>query len=268
MTIIFSTCWYKFKAKFPDSTYFEWMDNLLANVVNCHLVVYTDESQYPTLFSKYGSNANIKFVVKPVEDFYNYKYRDFWIENHRKNTLLNSKTNWELNMLWSEKVHFVNETMANSYFSLDVEPEYYGWIDIGYFRCRPSLDIDRSTIRDFPNHNKIQGLNPHKIHYALVKFDMEYMRRLIEIIKRGIQIPPNQISVAGGFFIGHKTKIGWWRDTYQQKLEKYITESRLVKDDQIIIADCIFSERVGENFDLHYDKREYDPWFLFSYYLC
>jgi hypothetical protein len=267
-TITFSTCWYPLKAKFPDTTYFEWMDNLLSNVVNYYLVVYTDESQYPMLYSKYGLNENIKFIVKPLEQFYNYKHRDFWINNHRKNTLLNSRTNWELNMLWSEKVHFVNETMTNLYFE---ETEYYGWMDIGYFRCRPSLDIGKESIKLFPNKEKIQWLNPDKIHYALVNMDIEYMPSLINIIRSGNPIPPNQVSVAGGFFIGHKTKIGWWRDTYQDKLETYIAKSSLVKDDQIIIADCIFSELMGVNFELHHDSKRlgprYDPWFLFSYYL-
>jgi hypothetical protein len=188
--------------------------------------------------------------------------------------------------------------MTNLYFE---ETEYYGWMDIGYFRCRPSLDIGKESIKLFPNKEKIQWLNPDKIHYALVNMDIEYMPSLINIIRSGNPIPPNQVSVAGGFFIGHKTKIGWWRDTYQYKLETYIAKSSLVKDDQIIIADCIFSELMGVNFELHHEfkpfrvsnakrltpvslknahvmgvfnekrcKRlypRYDPWFLFSYYL-
>jgi hypothetical protein len=59
--------------------------------------------------------------------------------------------------------------------------------------------------------------------------------------------------------------IEWWKNTYQTKLEQYIIESRVVKDDQIIIVDCVFSEATLENFELHQQITEtVDPWFVFS----
>jgi hypothetical protein len=263
MSIVFSTCWYSLKAKFPESIYLEWMDNMLSQVHRYYLVLYIDEQHYSFFFSKYGSNPNIKIVIKPLEQFYNYRHKEFWIENHRNNPLLNQKINWELNMLWSEKVHFVNETRLSHYFP---ETDYYGWIDIGYFRCRTQLDIQREAIQNFPNPEKVRRLNPNKIHYALVH--SQYFQQLMEIIKQKRPIPQNQISIGGGCFIGHKDKIEWWKTTFQNKLESYITVGQVVKDDQIIIVDCVFNDILNEgcaNFDLHQETNpSYDPWFLFS----
>ena len=41
------------------------------------------------------------------------------------------KTDWKLNMLWSEKIAFVKKCYDNKYFP---ETDWYGWVDIGYFR--------------------------------------------------------------------------------------------------------------------------------------
>jgi hypothetical protein len=64
--------------------------------------------------------------------------------------MLNSQsqfnTAWELNMLWSEKIAFVQETIRNHYF----DTEYYGWCDIGYFRNRQA-DTHTSNLMSWPS---------------------------------------------------------------------------------------------------------------------
>ena len=77
------------------------------------------------------------------------------------------------------------------------------------------------------------------------------------------QIPPNQQSIAGGCFIIHKDKIDWWLNTYDSKLSLYFKNNYLVKDDQIIIADCIFSQQT--NFILFRENNiKFDNWFMFQ----
>ena len=79
-------------------------------------------------------------------------------------------------------------------------------------------------------------------------------------------IPHNQITVAGGFFICYKDKLEWWKKKYDAKLRLYFKYDQLVKDDQIIIADCIFSSL--QDFHLvQEEKVEFDNWFLFQRYL-
>ena len=71
-----------------------------------------------------------------------------------------------------------------------------------------------------------------------------------------------QVSIAGGFFIAHQSKIAGWQKLFDEKLALYFQHDYLVKDDQIIIVDCILSE--PQRFELirEEDPRE-NPWFTF-----
>ena len=78
-----------------------------------------------------------------------------------------------------------------------------------------------------------------------------------------IPITPGQVSIAGGFFILDKSKAKWWRDVYDNKLKLYFENDYLVKDDQMIIIDCIFSNM--KHFYLCRETNTYfDNWFMFQ----
>jgi len=262
MSITFSTCFYVIKSKFDSGVYVQWMNNFLSIVNNFNLVIYTDEntSQYIA-----KGNINIKVIIKPLNEFYNYKYKEYWIKNHQNNYLLNDKSSWELNMLWSEKIWFVNETINKSYFN----SEFYGWCDIGYFRNRQE-DLHTSNLLNWPNNEILSGFDKTKIHYACVNNDNNTMNYLFKIINEKndkglpiVPIPPIQVSVAGGFFILHKTKSDWWCKTYDTKLELYFKNQYLVKDDQMVLIDCILSDT--DNFVLFRENNaRYDNWFMFQ----
>ena len=263
MSITFSSCFYIIKSKFDSSTYIQWMNNFLSIVNNFNLVIYTDETSVGCIDTK--NNPNIIIIIKPLEQFYNYKYKEYWIKNHKTNIYLNDKSCWELNMLWSEKIWFVNETIQNNYF----DTEFYGWCDIGYFRNR-NEDLHTSKLINWPNYSIISTFDKNKVYYALVNNDnnqMSYLNKLISNKNNlGLPvnpIPPIQVSVAGGFFILHKTKINWWTKTYDLKLELYFKNNYLVKDDQMILIDCIFTDI--NNFVLFKENNIYlDNWFMFQ----
>jgi hypothetical protein len=180
--------------------------------------------------------------------------------------MLNSQsqfnTAWELNMIWSEKIAFVQETIRNQYF----DTEYYGWCDIGYFRNRQA-DTHTSNLMSWPS---IGALDKNKVHYACVNNSRPYINELVRIAntrgENGLPIKPissNQTSIAGGFFLLHRNKIQWWSDLYYSTLERYIANNYLVKDDQIIIADCVFSN-MG-HFKIYYENNSaVDNWFMFQ----
>jgi hypothetical protein len=263
MSITFSSCFYIIKSKFDPSIYIQWMNNFISIVNNFNLVIYTDENSCKYINT--NDNPKIKIIIKPLEQFYNYKYKDYWIENHKKNSLLNDKTCWELNMLWSEKIWFVNETIERKYF----DTEFYGWCDIGYFRNRP-YDIHTKKLSNWANNEKIMKLDKNKIYYACINNDNEYINKLLKLVNNknqfGLptrQIPSTQISIAGGFFIIHNDKIDWWVNTYKSKLELYLKNNYLVKDDQIILVDCILTNL--NRFTLFREKNSslYN-WFMFQ----
>ena len=261
-----SSCFYIINSKYNHLQYIEWMNNFISIVNQFYLVIYTDENTIKYIDTKH--NPNIKVIIKPLNQFYNYKYKLRWIENHKKNSLLNDKSSWELNMLWAEKISFVKETIERKYFNT----EFYGWCDIGYFRNRVGLDTNINELMRWPDNHKINGLDKNKIIYACVNCNDKYLNDLINIIKnknsKGLPktpIPPKQVSLAGGFFILHKSRIDWWFHTFDAKLSLYFNNHYLVKDDQIIIADCVFSEL--HNFELIREyKPPYDNWFVFQRY--
>ena len=261
--ITFVSCWYNFKAKFNKEIYYDWIDNMLTNVNNYNLVIYTDDDGY-LLLHKY-EKSNIKIIIKDHTSFYNYRYNNCWINNHSNNHLLKNKVDWKVNMLWSEKIGFVRDAYEEKYF----DTEFYGWCDIGYFRNRHN-DTSKEMLRNWPEDSKISELNKDKIHYGLINNNPNYMNQLFKLIidknEMGLPktpIPPNQLSVAAGFFILHKDKIQWWFDTYDTKLKLYFNNGYLVKDDQVIVIDCIFSNM--QRFQLHKETNpKYDNWFMFQ----
>lgn len=265
MSITFSSCFYIIKSKFEPSVYIEWMSHFISIVNHFNLVIYTDKnsSEYIPIGAK--DNIRIKVIIKPLDQFYNYKYKHYWIENHKINLLLKDKSSWELNMLWSEKIWFVKETIERKYF----DTEFYGWCDIGYFR-NGEEDLHTSKLTNWCSPISIQKLDKDKISYACINNDNGEIKYLHKIINRknskGLPInpiPPTQQSISGGFYILHKDKIDWWSTTYNSKLELYFKHHYLVKDDQIILADCVFSNI--NHFQIFTEKLpEFDKWFMFQ----
>lgn len=254
--ITFSSCFYILKSKFGPGTYITWMNNLISIVNNFNLVIYTDESS--SKFIKTNNNPLIKIIIKPSHEFYCYQYKDAWIKNHEQNYLLKNLSGWELNMLWSEKINFVFETSQQKYF----DTEFYGWCDIGYFRNR-SNDTSTSLLGAWPSNDKINALDKTKIHYACVNNNKSYLNYLCKLVYSKSEIPPDQISIAGGFFILHKNLVEWWKNTYYTKMDEFLKNGLLIKDDQIIIANCIFSDL--KNFCLHGENlNRLDNWFMFQ----
>ena len=272
-----STCYYNIKSKFPSSKYLMWANNLLSlvNKNNFNLVIYTDREGFDCLKTLFINNpkisnkigVKIKFIIKPLEDFVGYKYKDEWLKNHEKSGLdLHQHVDWTLNMLWCEKVHFVNETVKNKYF---VTP-FYGWCDIGYFRNR-SNDTNTNVLLNWPNPLKLLLLSKG-IHYACVENNQNIYRSLLVDIQNHYEnkdnnlSPTNKISqkcFAGGFFIIRPRLIQAYSMIFDSKLRYYFDNKFVVKDDQTILLDCIFTN--PKLFYLHWEQeKEYDNWFLFQ----
>lgn len=262
--ITFSTSWYIFKAKFDPSIYQGWIHNMLSNVNNYNLVVYCDKVSHGFI-EPYLTNPRIRAVIKPIETFSTYGLKDRWIDNHSENVLLNQKVGWQLNMLWCEKLALVKETIQQRYFDTDL----FGWCDIGYFRGRPN-DSPMSDLTRWPSDDAIGKLDRSKIYYACVNNNQQYIQQLWQFIndRTGMglprfPVPDNQISIAGGFFLGSAENLLWWHDTFYMLLARYFENGRLVKDDQIIVADGVFSNVDRFALCVENDPR-FDNWFMFQ----
>jgi hypothetical protein len=263
-----STCYYHIKSKFPPTKYLDWANNLFALVGRFNLVIYTDKDGFDILKTLFVSNSiankigtTIKIIIKPIEDFVGYKYKEQWLKNHGSSGLqLHEMVDWTLIMLWCEKVHFVNETVTNKYF---ITP-FYGWCDIGYFR-------DEVKDINWPNPLKLMSLEKG-IHYACVENDQSNFTSLKEDIQNHYEnngprfIPTNKIlniCFAGGFFVTRPKLVSAFSIIFANKLRYYFDNSYIIKDDQSILLDCIFSNPAL--FCLHWEQdMRYNNWFMFQ----
>ena len=268
--VTFSTCWYILKSKFSVNTYNIWIKNLLSIVKKFNLVIYTNIDSYKHLLPLIdSSNKKIKIILKPIEDFYTYKYKENWIKNHEKSNMeLHKHTDWQLNMLWNEKIFFVNDTIKNRYFN----SLYYGWCDIGYFRNRAN-DLHTGYLKNWPNPAKMLSSNfmNSYIHYACVQNEIKILEMLSDDITthyiNNLKSPPTinytEICFAGGFFILRPEVVVNYVKIYDEKLNYYFTNDYFIKDDQTIVMDIIFT-----NPNMFYIHKEnvvnYDNWFMFQ----
>ncbi len=265
LLLTLSTCYYNIKSKFPPTKYLVWANNLLSIVNNFNLVIYTDRESFGLLKTLFKSNPTIankigkkiKIIIKPLEDFVGYKYKDDWIKNHKSSGLdLHEKVDWLLNMLWCEKVHFVNETVTNKYF---VTP-FYGWCDIGYFRDNANINI----FTGWPNPLKLLSLTKG-IHYACIEKNPAIYRSLINDLQTRPLSKDKLLKTcfAGGFFIIRPRLIQAFSTIFDSKLQYYFDNEFIVKDDQTILLDCIANN--PKLFSLHWEKNlNYDNWFMFQ----
>ena len=267
--ITFSTCWYNLKSKFEGKAYLQWIKNILSIVNKFNLVIYTNIDTFSQMKSVLNlSNRNIKIIIKPFEDFTTYKYKDLWKKNHMSSKLkLHMFTDWKLNMLWNEKIFFVNDTIKHNYFNT----MYYGWCDIGYFRNTVS-DLHTNYLSKWPNNEILYNrFNNNCIHYGCVQNDiLSYAKISLEIqthYSDKLTTPPlkhmESVCFAGGFFILQPHLIDAYVQLYDDKLAYYFKNNFIIKDDQMIIMDIIFTN--SHLFTIHRETNpKYDHWFMFQ----
>jgi hypothetical protein len=263
-----TTCYYNVKSKFSPTKYLFWTNHLLYLVNNFNLVIYTDRESFTLLKTLFICNpliakkigVKIKIIIKPLESLIGYKYKDDWIRNHESSGLyLHKNTDWTLNMIWCEKVHFVNETLRNKYFNTP----FYGWCDIGYFRNRED-NTNTSDLIGWPNPLKLLTL-PKGIHYACIENNKNIYSSLINDIQTSPLSKDNVLKncFAGGFFISRPELIQTYSTIFDTKLKYYFDNNYIVKDEQTILLDCIANN--PRLFSLHWEQNsQYNNWFMFQ----
>lgn len=265
VTII--SCYYILKNKYPNEEYLKWIRNF-SLITKCNIIVYTNKESRPIIEPLLEHNKQITIVEKEFEEFYMFSYKDKWVSNHERNNELNHRSryniDWKLNPLWNEKIAFVQDAMQRFPSKKD---EWYIWCDIGYFRNERN-GLSAEQIKQWPNIDKIHSLDKTKIYYNQVYgFNIEpFIKRILDKNVYGlpnVPIQANQMSIGGGFFIIHASKFQWWFDTFYSKVQLYFRHDYLIKDDQMIILNCVVDQ--PSHFELVQD-RSY-VWFAFQRFL-
>jgi hypothetical protein len=279
--ITFTTAWYDLGAKFAREQYYTWAQNLLQNVRRFNLIVYVEDQKMAEFIELLSNkNPHVYIIIFPFSDLPLYKnYGKLFEINHQRNTELNGRVSWKLVLLWCSKQFFVEKTEENikggddSRYPKDIT-EYYGWLDIGYFRARQGKlgELLPHQIQQFPDTNKIKSLKKDKIHYGLVNPGMiDYLKNFVynrdnNIGLPAVPLPFNQISIAGGFFIlasGAKMS-SIWREQFENHLLRYLKGGYVVKDDQYVMIDLIILN--PQHFELWVETPQIgiDSWFIFQ----
>ena len=276
------TAWYTLNNKFDISHYQIWINNFLANA-NCNIIIFTNETS-KSILNQYLTKSNIHIIIKELSDFFTYKYSSNWIKDLLlSENPLKGQISWQVNMLWNEKINFVKHAADINIFNTEI----FAWCDIGYFRCRPDLDINIDSIKKWPNNSTINSLNKDKIYYNMANSlcprcsntkslpccNNGFTNKIARMVKTKntfdlpeIPIPPRQVTISGGFFVIHKKKIDFWHKLFYDRLDLYFTHNYLVKDDQIVLIDCIINNQ--SHFKLIEQKNyKMDRWFTFSTFL-
>ena len=232
--IIFYTLIYKIKSKFDFKKYEEWGNNLIKNLNNQILVIYTDENTY-NLLKHIFNNNNIKIIFLELTNFKYYKYIDFF------NTCTKLTEGYDIDgtllLIWLERIIILDD--LKNFISSD----FYSYIDFGYFR-------DEIIYNNFLKNNII--LDKDKIYYCLIKNDIIYLKNdILLYFKKNKKYPIKNVGIiGGGFFIIHFDKINYYINLIENKILSYINNNILIKDDQIIITDVIFDKNNIDHFSL------------------
>lgn len=283
-TLTLVSCFYVLdKAKFPKETYLSWLTHFLQIFQYnpyIYLFLYTDSYSASFLPTFIRNIPSVFVIIKPLEQFYMYKYATMWRKNHEQNHALKMTTGWELNMLWSEKLWFLRDVIQQHHPNLKIQTPFYAWCDCGYFRNRNN-DLHTGggmAYYNWANPRRMQLIDKTKIHYSLINTNKNYIHQLKTQIQHKHPItrvpihpiPPTQQSIGGGFCLLTPEQIDEWCLEYENKLQDYFESNTTVKDDQIILADCIFSknENVNRFFLVAQNPNiVYDPWFVFQRFL-
>jgi len=190
---------------------------------------------------------------------------------------LHKITDWKLNMIWNEKIFFVQDAYHKNYFNAPL----YAWCDIGYFRNNiDDLNTQFLYNCNWPNNQKLkeEPFTIPVIHYGCVQNDNNEFLKISTIIKKHYQTKktekPNSdpnpnydcVCFAGGFFLLQKQLIDYYAKIYVDKLEYYFANNYFIKDDQTIVNDLIFTNH--NLFYIHNENTKYNNWFMFQRLLC
>ena len=259
-TLTLSTCWYTFKNKHNTGKYIEWMKNFLNYVDNFNLIIYTNKNSVD-IFKNFNLSDRVKIVILEKEDWDLIQYEEQLLNNFERNICLKNQLSFEVWLVYLQKTYLVKKTIKDNHF----DTKFYGWCDIGYFR--------NTTAKDWATSRSLNKLSYEKINYCLMKnlfidklrFFLNQKNSTIDKVRR--RIPPNQQSIAGGFFIGNKGKCLEWSGFFDTTLMYYLDNDLLIKDDQIIILDCVLQKERFFNLVNSSRKPFERKWTYFCHYL-
>lgn len=220
------TAYFKLDKNKYNSDYIDWMSNLLMNL-DKNLIIFTSIDTY-LLIKKLRENYKTKtfIIITTIEDFYNYKYLDYYKKDHERdhmNMKYPNLRNPSLYMIWNEKLKFVERGMnINPY-----KTSYFAWIDIGYVRNK--IYIDKYLKKGFPN---VENLKEDKIYMLNIDYTFT-SEDFKDPFNQKFRYIDNKIG--GGFIIGSEINLRKMiEEFYNNILITYMNNDYFIGEDQTL----------------------------------
>lgn len=192
-----------------DNKYNQWFKNTL--LVNCPYVFFSDKEGI-NFIKQFRKDLPTHYIELEIKDFECYKYKDKF-KTHPVHC-----PSVELNLIWHEKIFLVKRALELNPFN----SEWFHWIDAGH--CIYRNIMPPSTI--FPNLEKINKLPKDKFIYSS---SQPYYQDLVSKMNY-------YHHIAGTSHIMHKNIILFFTKKYEEYLEKYLDDTNVVYNDQVILT--------------------------------
>jgi hypothetical protein len=194
------------KNKFNDE-YRTWFQNTLK--INCPYVFFGNAESIE-LAKKYRGDIPTCYIVCEIEDFYTYKYKERMIIHPRHCPSV------ELNMIWNEKIFFIEKAAKLNPFN----SEFFAWIDAGICTYRNKAPPNSN----FPNLNRLKILPKKKFIFTSSNsphFESQLLGTYYHYI-------------AGTSYLLHKDMISSIVELYKEYMEKLVNTDNIYTDQVIL----------------------------------
>ena len=186
--------------------YDKWFKNTLQ--INCPYVFFADKETIRYIQS-FRRELPTLYIECSIQDFITYKYKD------RMRTDPTHCPSVELNLIWHEKIFFIQKAKELNPFSSD----FFCWVDAGICIYR---DVQPPKT-PFPNSNKLQSLPTYKFIYCS---SLPYIEELVQ--------PNIYYHHISGTYLLHRYIIDDFSFLYNQYLDKLLHKDNIMTDQVIL----------------------------------
>lgn len=243
------TCYYLIdKSKHTPSEYKIWINNLISNLKNVNIVIFTcakDRSQIDEIVTK-NSSINYHIIEKEIKNLMvSTKYSDIWENQYKMDATTNCGRGIDCYKIWNNKFSFLKEAIEINPFNSDK----FIWNDIG--------NVRNSNVFKYLNHYPSEkNISNDKLDIVLLNSFNDHSQLIFQ----------NEIHFSGSMFGAHKNVILQLEKLYYIYFEIYLKKNKFIGCDQQIISSLYLKNKDKFNCIIPHNST-IDPWFyLYQYY--
>ena len=250
MSVSIVTCYYKLKkSKHTFEKYVEWINNLIFNLNNVNIIIFTNKNDELFMKNTLSKNKKINytFIIREIDDLYiSKKYENIWNEQYIMDMQKSCGRSIECYKIWNSKFSFLKEAIELNPYKSDK----FIWNDIGNVRDEKILPY----IRKYPEYNNISD---NKLDIVLLKGYTNENQLFFE----------NEVHFSGSMFGGGKDVILKLCELYYLYFDLYVRKNKFIGCDQQIISSLYLRNKDLFNCVIPNYNYCIDIWFyLYKYY--